>query len=272
MPTLDITDLTTIKNRQQQTWGTGDFSRLAVKVLLVGEQLCEAVDLHPGQKVLDVATGSGNTALAAARRECEVTGIDYVDSLLEQARLRAATERLSITFQTGDAEDLHFPEGAFDAVLSTFGVMFAPYQEKAAQELLRVCHSGGKIGLANWTPNGFIGEMFRVISRYIPQPPHLKPPTAWGTEERLQELFGGQVASLQTTKRSFNFRFLSPEQWLEFHKSHFGPVIKVYEVLAEDQRADLTKDLLDLARKHNRSSDSTLIIPAEYLEVVAVKR
>lgn len=272
MPTYPTEEMTALKNRQQQAWATGDFSVLAVKIILVSEQLCEAVDLRPGQKVLDVASGSGNTALAAARRECEVTGIDYVESLVERASLRAATERLPITFQVGDAEDLRFPDDSFDAVLSTFGAMFAPYQEKTAQEMLRVCRSGGKIGLANWTPDSFIGEMFRVTSRYVPPPPNLKPPTLWGTEERLRELFGNQIRSLNTTRRTFTFRFRSPEQWLDFHRSYFGPLMKVYELLENDKRARLSQDLLELVQRYNRSGDTSVILPSDYLEVVALKR
>jgi ubiquinone/menaquinone biosynthesis C-methylase UbiE len=268
---INTAELVAIKGRQQQAWAAGDFSLLAVKIILVSEELCETVDLRPGQKVLDVATGSGNTALAAARRECEVTGIDYVESLVEQARLRAATERLRITFQVGDAEKLHFPDGSFDAVLSTFGVMFAPNQEEAAQELLRVCRSGGKIGMANWTPDSFIGTMFRTIAGYVPPPPTLKPPTLWGTEERLRELFSEQLASLRTTKRNFIFRFRSPEQWLNFHRSYFGPLVKVYELLSVDKHESLSQDLLALVRRYNRSGDETVVLPGEYLEVVVTK-
>jgi ubiquinone/menaquinone biosynthesis C-methylase UbiE len=272
MSEYNIEELTAIKGRQQQAWATGDFSRLAVKIILVSEQLCEAVDLHPGQKVLDVATGSGNTALAAARREADVTGVDYVEALVEQGRLRANTERLKITFQVGDAEDLRFPDASFDVVLSTFGAMFAPYQEKTAQELLRVCRPGGKIGMTNWTPDSVIGEMFKVISRYVPPPPNLKPPTLWGTEVGLRELFGNKISSLQITKRTFMFRFRSAEQWLDFHRTYFGPIMKVYEILDKDKQQRLSQDLLTLAGRYNRSGDTTVILPGDYLEVVAVKR
>ncbi len=272
MPKYLSDELTGIKERQQQAWAAGDFALLATKIVLVSEQLCEAVDLRPGQKVLDVATGSGNTALAAARRDGDVTGIDYVETLLERARLRAATERLQITFRLGDAEDLRFPDATFDVVLSTFGAMFAPYQEKAASELLRVCRPGGKIGMANWTPDSFIGEIFRTTSRYIQAPPNLKPPTLWGTEQRLRELFGNGIASLQVIPRTFIFRFLSAEHWLEFHRTHFGPLVKAFELLSAADRESLSHDLLDLARRHNRSGGDILIIPGDYLEVVAVKR
>jgi SAM-dependent methyltransferase len=265
-------ELTAIKERQQQAWAAGDFALLATKIVLVSEQLCEAVDLRSGQKVLDVATGSGNTALAAARRECQVTGLDYVESLVERAKLRAATERLQITFQQGDAEDLRFPDASFDVVLSTFGAMFAPHQEKAASELLRVCRSGGKIGMANWIPDGFIGEVFKTASRYLPPPPNLKSPSLWGTEDRLRELFGSAIASLQAVRRNFVFRFLSADHWLEFHRTHFGPMVKTFELLSRAEGENLSRDLLALVGRYNRSGDQTAIIPADYLEVVAVKR
>jgi ubiquinone/menaquinone biosynthesis C-methylase UbiE len=271
MPKYLSDELTGVKQRQQQAWAAGDFSLLATKTVLVSEQLCEAVDLRPGQKVLDVATGSGNMAIAAARRDCKVTGIDYVETLVERAKLRAATERLQIAFHQGDAEDLRFPDASFDAVLSTFGAMFAPHQEKAAGEMLRVCRSGGKIGMANWTPNSFVGEQFKTASRYLPPPPNLKSPSLWGTEDRLRELFGAAVTSLQATRRSFSFRFLSAEHWLDFHSTHFGPLVKVYEVLSAADRENLSRDLLALARRSNRSGDETLIVPSDYLEVVAVK-
>src|ERR1051326_2431484 len=199
-------DFNAIKARQQITWSTGDYSIIGVTLVGISEQLCEAVDIHAGEKVLDVATGNGNTALAAARRFCEVIGIDYVPSLLEDGRQRAAAERLRVTFQEGDSENIPFADASFDVVLSTLGVMFTPHQEKAASELLRVCRAGGKIGMANWTPTGFIGDLFRVIGKYLPPPSGLKPASLWGTEERLQQLFGDGISSLQTTKRDFVFR------------------------------------------------------------------
>ncbi len=272
MQTYNAVDLTEIKKRQQQAWAAGDFALVGTKIILVSEQLCEAVDLHPGQKVLDVATGSGNTALAAARRECEVFGIDHVETLLERARVRAATERLHIEFRQGDAENLPFADDSFEVVLSTFGAMFAPYQEKAAQELLRVCRPGGKIGMANWTPDGLVGEMFQMTSRYVPPPPNLKPPSLWGTESRLRELFGDNVSSLQALRRTFTFRFRSAEQWLEFHRTNLGPLVKAYEILNAADREKLSQDLLALVRRYNRSGDGTAIFPSDYLEVVAVKR
>ena len=197
MTQTPMPDLAAIKARQQQTWATGDFAVVGSLITIVSEQLCEAVDLRAGWVVLDVATGSGNTALAAARRFCEVTGVDFVPALLERGRERAAAERLPVTFLEGDAEALPFPDAAFDAVLSTFGVMFAPNQERAAAELLRVCRPGGKIGLANWTPDGLAAEHFRTVGRHVPPPPGLPPPTRWGTEAGLRELFGDRISALR---------------------------------------------------------------------------
>ena len=267
-----MTDLDAIKGRQQQAWAAGDFSVYGATHTIVSELLCEAVDLRAGQKVLDVATGSGNTALAAAHRWCEVTGIDYVPAFLERARERAAVERRQITFLEGDAEDLPFPVASFDVVLSTFGVMFAPDQEKATRELLRVCRSGGKIGLANWTPDSATGEQLRVLAQYLPPPPGLKPPVLWGTEERLRELFGDNITALQVTRRSFLFRYRSTQHWLEFFRTYLGPIRTAFEVLDGARQEQLAQDLLDIMRRFNRSGDETLVAPNDYLEVIATRR
>jgi ubiquinone/menaquinone biosynthesis C-methylase UbiE len=261
-----------IKSRQQQAWATGDYTIIGAFTVQVSEWLCEAVDIQAGQKVLDVATGSGNTALAAARRGGAVTGVDYVPSLLERGRERAAAERLSIAFQVGDAESLPFPDATFDVVLSTFGVIFAPDQEKAAQELLRVCRTGGKIGLANWTPEGFSGENFRITAAYLPPLPGLKSPTRWGTAEGLQSLFGDRLTALHLRQRSTVFRAPSAEQYMTLTRTYLGPVIKVFESLALDAQERLQRDLLDNIRRFNQSGDETMYVPAEYLEVLARKR
>jgi len=265
-------DLIAIKRRQQQAWAAGDFSVIATEQVLVGELLCESVDIHAGQKVLDVATGSGNTALAAARRRGDVIGIDFVPALLERARERAAAERLQITFQHGDAENLPFPDASFDIVLSTFGAMFAPDQEKAARELLRVCRPGGKIGMANWTPDSLVGEVFRVTARHVPPPPGLKSSTLWGTEERLRELLGDGIASLRTTTRVHVFRNKSARHHEEFLQTCFGPTQKAFEALDAAGREALARDRLDILHRFNRSGDDTLVAPSTYLEVVAVRK
>lgn len=265
-------DLVAIKGRQQQTWASGDFDRVAATVTIVGERLCEAVDVRPGEKVLDVATGSGNTAIAAARRFCEVTGVDYVPALLERGRDRAASERLDIQFTEGDAEEIPFPDESFDVVLTTFGSMFAPNPEKAASELLRVCRSGGRIGMANWTSEGFIGELFRVNGRHVPPPAGVKPPTLWGNEERLRELFGDGLASLEATRQNFIFRYLSADHWIEYWRDYYGPTLKTFAAL-DSQGADaLARDMRELAARYNRSGSEVMIVPGEYLEAVVVKR
>lgn len=265
-----MTDLAVVKQRQQQSWAAGDYGTVAATLQIVSESLCEAVDLRGGQSVLDVATGTGNTAIAAARRWCDVTATDYVPSLLERGRARAAAEGISVTFADGDAEDIRFPDNSFDVVVSTFGSMFAPNHEKAATELVRVCRPGGKIGMANWTPDGFVGAYFRAGAQLVPPPQGVRPPTLWGTEAHLRQLFGDHV-TLEVTKRHFVFRYRSPEHWLEVFRTTFGPVLKAYEVLDQPGRERLSRDLLDVIAKFNVAGDGTMVAPAEYLEVVAMK-
>ena len=265
-------DLTAIKARQQKSWATGDYSVIGATLIVISEELCESVDLHAGQAVLDVATGSGNTAIATARRFCKVTGIDYVPSLLEVGRRRAGVENLHITFQEGDTENIPFGNASFDVVLSTLGVMFTPDQEKAASELLRVCRPGGKIGLANWTPTSFIGDVFRSIGKYIPPAPGLKSGALWGTEERLRELFGDGISSLQTTKRHFVFRYRSVAHWMDIFETYYGPIATALQALDTAGQQGLSQDLMGLLEKYNIAKDGTLVVPAEYLESVAIKR
>ena len=265
-------DLTAIKARQRQTWASGDYALLGQTLTVMCENLCEAVDLHAGQEVLDVATGSGNTAIAAARRWCEVTGIDYVPALLERARERAAAERLPITFLEADAEQLPFPDASFDVVLSSVGVMFAPNQEQAARELLRVCRSGGKVGLVNWTPTGLFGHIARTIAAYVPPPAGLKPPALWGTEERVRELFGEGITSLQATKRNFMYRYRSVQHWMDLFGAYFGPIVTALRALDPTGQERFTHDLVAGLEQANQASDGTLVAPMEYLEVIAVRR
>lgn len=268
---FDPADLETAKARQQAAWSSGDYAVIGTSLQIVGEALCEALDLRSGQKVLDVAAGNGNASLAAARRWCDVVATDYVPALLERARERGLAERLAIVFREADAEALPFPAASFDAVLSTFGVMFTPNQEKAAAELVRVCRPGGRIGLANWTPAGFIGQLFRTIGRHVPPAPGLKSPALWGTPERLAELFGPHGVEIRVTPRHFTFRYRSPEHWLGVFRTWYGPVLKTFAALPPAGRRALQQELLDLAHRFNRSGDGSMVVPAEYLEVVITR-
>ncbi len=254
-----------IKGRQREMWAAGDYAAVATPLLIVSELLCEAADLRAGSRVLDVATGSGNTALGAARRGCEVTGLDYVPALLARARERAAAERLEIRFEEGDAETLPYAQGRFDAVLSTFGVMFAPDQERAAAELLRVCRPGGRIGLANWTPEGFVGQWFQLTARHAPPPAGMKPPLRWGTEAGLRELLGREMT---VATRQYVLRYRSAQHWLDYFRRNFGPTRQTFERLGAGEQAAFAADLIALAQRFNRSGDETFVAPAEYLEVV----
>jgi ubiquinone/menaquinone biosynthesis C-methylase UbiE len=264
-------DLEAIKARQQATWSSGDYAVIGVSIPIVAELLCEAVDLRAGQRVLDVATGNGNAALAAARRFADVVGVDYVPALLERGRRRAAAEGFTIDFREGDAERLPVADGSFDVVLSTFGVMFAPDHARAARELVRVCRKGGKIGLASWTPEGALGESFRVIAKYAPPPPGLQPAMAWGTEKHLRELFGSAVTNWSVERKRFVFRYRSFEHWLDMFRSYYGPIHKTFAALDAAKQDALTRDLRELLTRINRSGDATLAYPAEYLEVVVTK-
>ena len=272
MTTLQTPDLPTIKGRQQKAWSTGDYGKVGVTLLMMGEQLAETVDLRPGQSVLDVASGNGNAALAAARRFGEVTALDYVPMLLEEGRRRAEAEGVPINFVEGDAENLPFEDASFDVVLSTLGVMFAPDQQKAADELLRVVRPGGKIGLASWVPDSYVGDLFRTMGKYVPPPAGLNPPFRWGTEEGLGELLGEGVSSLESRRRSFMWRFRSARHHVEFMLDYYGPLNKALGTLDEEQQAAFEGDLISLAERHNRSKDGTAIWPADYLEVVATRR
>ena len=265
------TDLNAFKARQQAAWASGDYSRIGTTLQIVGENLCEALDVRAGQKVLDVAAGNGNASLAAARRWCDVVATDYVPELLDRARERAAAERLAIRFREADAEALPFPDASFDVVVSTFGVMFAPDQERAAAEMLRVCKPGGKIGMANWTPDGFIGHVFKTIGKYLPLPAGSRSPALWGSPARIGELFGAHDVSVQAIPRNFVFRYRSPEHWLEAFRAFYGPVLKAFAALDMTARAGLQRDLLMLVERFNHSGDRYMVVPGEYLEVVITR-
>lgn len=260
------------KENQQQMWAASSCARITSGFAIVGEMLCDSADLRAGQKVLDVATGSGNTALAAARRWCEVVGIDFERSQLQRARERAACEDLPVMFGEGDAEHLPFDNGYFDAVLSTFGVMFALEQRQAATELLRVCKPGGKVGMANWTPDGFMAETFRKLGEYVAPPEGTHASIVWGTEQGLRHLFGLGIASMQLWRRRIDLRYRSAQHWLDYSRSQPGPMMQAFNELSEAEGAELSTDLLALVKRYNRSGDATMVVPVEYLEVLALRR
>ena len=264
-------DFAAVKARQQAAWASGDYAEIGTRLQIVGESLCEAVDLRAGSRVLDVAAGNGNASLAAARRFCRVTACDYVPALLERAGERSRADRLEIELREADAENLPFPDASFDTVLSTFGVMFTPNQERAATELVRVCRPGGTIGLANWTPESFIGQLFKTLGKYLPPPAGVKSPALWGTQVRLAELFAGKVASIDAQRRDYVFRYRSPAHWLEVFRTWYGPVHKAFGALDTAKQKALADDIEGLMTRLNRAKDGTLVLPSEYLEVVAVR-
>jgi len=261
-------DFEAIKSRQQGTWSSGDYAVIGTTLQIVGETLCEAVDVAAGERVLDVAAGNGNASLAAARRGCEVTASDYVPALLDGTRARADAEGLTIELREADAEALPFDDAAFDVVLSTFGVMFTPDQQRAASELLRVCRPGGRIGLANWTPESFIGQVFKVVGRHAPPPAGVRSPLEWGSEARLAELFGAN-AQVDVQRRHFVFRYRSAEHWVEVFRRYYGPIHKAFGALDDEGQAAFEQELLMIATEHNTSDAGVLRIPSEYVEVVA---
>jgi SAM-dependent methyltransferase len=266
-----IPDLSGVKFKQQAAWSSGDYAVVGTTLTIVGESLCEALDLRAGSRVLDVAAANGNASLAAARRWCNVVSTDYVPALLDRGRERAAANRFAIEFQEADAEQLPFPDASFDVVVSTFGVMFTPDQEQAARELLRVCRPGGKIGLANWTPEGFIGQLFKTIGKFIPQAPAVKSPALWGTKQRLQELFGCS-ADIQAERRDFVFRYRSPKHWLEVFRTYYGPMHKAFGALDVNGQEALAKEVTELLHRFNHARDNSLAVSSEYLEVAITRR
>jgi ubiquinone/menaquinone biosynthesis C-methylase UbiE len=264
-------DLATIKGRQQVAWSSGDYAVVGTTLQIVGENLCEAIDLRSNQRVLDVAAGNGNATLAAARRFADVVSTDYVAALLERGRARANADHLPVTFKEADAEALPFDDASFDVVLSTFGVMFTPNQEQAAQEMLRVVRPGGKIGLANWTPESFIGQLFKTIGKYVPPAPGVKSPALWGTKAHLETLFGAKAA-VAAESRHFVFRYKSPDHWLEIFRGYYGPVLKAFAAIDPAAREALEKDIRALLDTFNTAKDGTVVVPSEYLEVIATRR
>ena len=265
-------DLAAVKQRQQGAWSSGDYAVVGTTLQIVGEQLCEALDLRAGSKVLDVAAGNGNATLAAARRWCDVTSTDYVPALLKRGQERAAADHLTVEFREADAEALPFADASYDVVVSTFGVMFTPDQDKAASELARVCRSGGNIGLANWTPQGLIGQLFKTIGKHVAPPAGVKSPALWGTPARLEEMFGSQASEIVAEPRMFVFRYRSPDHWLDVFKTFYGPTLKAFAALDESGQAALKRDLVALLGEFNHADDGTIVVHSEYLEAVITKR
>lgn len=267
-PSTPAVDLAAVKNKQQLAWSAGNYAVVGTTLQIVGESLCEALDLRAGQRVLDVAAGNGNATLAAARRWCDVVSTDYVPSLLEHGRARASAEGLPVKFEQADAENLPYTDHSFDVVMSTFGVMFTPDQDKAAAEMARACKPGGRIGLANWTPASFVGQIFKTMGKYLPPAAGVKSPALWGTEERLRELFGERLDSIAIERKHFPFRYHSANHWLEVFRTYYGPMHKSFGALDAEQQEALATDLVALAESFNRATDGTLVSPSEYLEVV----
>lgn len=264
-------DYPAIKTKQNAAWGSGDYGKIGVTLQHTGEDLAEAMDLTPGSKVLDVAAGNGNATLAFARRWHDVTSTDYVDTLLKQGAARADAEGLDVTFQTADVEDLPFKDAEYDAVVSTFGVMFAPNQKQSASELLRVCKPGGKIGLANWTPESFIGALFKTLGKHVPPPAGVQSPALWGNREWIEEQFGDQASSIEITSRNFTFRYASPQQFVDFFRTFYGPVHKAFLAVGEEGAAALEADILECIAPFNTAKDGTMRVPSEYAEIVVTK-
>ncbi|MGE0288951.1 MAG: class I SAM-dependent methyltransferase [Bradyrhizobium sp.] len=264
-------DLAAVKAKQQATWASGDYAIIGTTLQIVGETLCEAVDLRSGQRVLDVAAGNGNATLAAARRFADVVSSDYVGTLLQRGRERAEAERLPVEFREADAENLPFPDASFDVVLSTFGVMFTANHPRAASELLRVCRPGGKIGLASWTPEGFIGNLLKIVVKFVPPPPGVKSPVMWGKKDYLEEIFGREV-TIAAQSRQYTFRYKSPEHFLDIFRTYYGPTHKAFAAIDAAAQDQLAADLIALMNDFNAAKDGTLVIPSEYLEIVITRR
>lgn len=261
-------DLAAVKNKQHAAWSAGDYAVVGTTLQIVGESLCEALDLHAGERVLDVAAGNGNATLAAARRWCEVVSTDYVPALLERGRTRASAEALQIQFEQADAEKLPYADQSFDVVMSSFGVMFTPDQDKAASEMARVCKVNGRIGLANWTPTSLVGEIFKLLGKYLPPAAGVKSPALWGTEARLHELFASRIDAIDIERKNFMFRYHNAAHWLEVFRTFYGPINRAFAALDAEKQQALAADLISLVEQFNQATDGTLVAPSEYLEVV----
>ncbi|MDA4845726.1 class I SAM-dependent methyltransferase [Hoeflea poritis] len=264
-------DYTAIKSKQNAAWSSGDYKRIGVTLQITGEELAETAGFAAGSRILDVAAGNGNATLAFARRWCAVTSTDYVASLLEGGQRRADAENLDVTFEVADAEDLPFADGAFDGVVSTFGVMFTPNQERSASEMVRVCRSGGKIAMANWTPDGFIGALFRTMGKHVPPPPGMKSPALWGDRRWIGETFEHAAGSISTTIKHFNFRYASPQQFIDYFRTFYGPMHKAFAAVGAEGEKALMDDLLALIDGYNAATDGSMLVPSDYAEIIVEK-
>jgi ubiquinone/menaquinone biosynthesis C-methylase UbiE len=270
--TTPAPDYTAIKQRQQATWASGDFAVIGSTLQIVGDELAAAADVRAGERVLDLAAGNGNATLAAAHRFADVTSTDYVPALLDKGRERAQAEGVAVKFQVADVENLPFADGSFDVVLSTYGCMFAPNQAKTASEMMRVVRSGGRIGMANWTPEGMIGRLFKVIGAHVPPPAGVKSPALWGTESHLADLFGARAAQVRCEKKFFNFRYRSSAHWIQVFRDFYGPTLKSFAALDDAGRKSLERDIVALLEELNVAGSQSLVVPSEYLEVVVTTR
>jgi len=270
-PVMPGPDLAAVKQRQQATWAGGDYAVVGTTLQIVGETLAETADIRGGERVLDVAAGNGNASLAAARRFADVTSTDYVPALLDKAAARAQAEGLAMTFQVADVEELPFADRSFDVVLSTFGAMFAPDHQRTADEMLRVLRPGGRLGMTNWTPESFIGQLFKMIGRHVPPPAGLQSPAAWGTEAHCAALFGTRAGAMRCERRQFNFRYRSAAHFVQVFRDYYGPTQKAFAALAPAGQKALEAELLALLAKLDTSGGSSLVIPSEYLEVIVTK-
>jgi SAM-dependent methyltransferase len=271
-PDVAAPDIPAIKQRQQATWASGDYAAIGTTLQIVGETLAEAADVRAGELVLDVAAGNGNASLAAARRYAVVTSTDYVQSLLDKGRARALAEGLPVQFELADAEALPYADARFDVVLSTFGVMFTPDHRRAADEMLRVLRAGGRIGMANWTPAGFIGRLFKVIGAHVPPPAGVQPPSLWGTEPHIVELFGPRAAQIQCRRREFNFRYRSAAHFIAVFRELYGPALKAFAALDPAGVASLDRAMTALLDECNVGGPDSLVVPSEYLEIVITRQ
>ena len=271
-PAAATPDYAAVKAKQQATWASGDYAVIGVTLQIIGEGLVEATDVRADERVLDVAAGNGNATLAAARRHAEVTSTDYVPALLDKGRIRAAAEGLPVTFRVADAEDLPFRDGEFDVVLSALGAMFTPDHRRTAGEMLRVTRAGGRIGLANWTPDGFIGQLFKTLGAYIPAPAGLQSPALWGTESHIANLFGEHAAHIRPVRKHFKFCYRSPAHWLQVFRDFYGPTHKAFAALEPAKQDALARDITALLERHNVAGPTSLVVPSEYLETVITVR